>query len=201
MQVVATVSLLLGAPRWVGRKVLALLAIGFVPALVFSWVYELTSEGVKRDGEVPSGASVAPQTARRMDRMIIVVLLLALGYFAVDKFVLAPERVADATTVSTPAGIPTSAGTDAPASAPSTATPAEAQAAAAESSAHSWPRRCECRSSPLSCARSVLPRVGMSSLRPTTAARPSTGNTAVSNTTITEPPREATALAPEGSTA
>ena len=35
--------------------------------------------------------SIAPQTARRMDRMIIAVLLLALGYFAFDKFVLAPR--------------------------------------------------------------------------------------------------------------
>ncbi|HEY8834988.1 MAG TPA: tetratricopeptide repeat protein, partial [Chthoniobacterales bacterium] len=38
--------------------------------------------------------SIAPQTARRMDRMIIVVLLLALGYFTVDKFLLAPRRAA-----------------------------------------------------------------------------------------------------------
>ncbi|MEP7072481.1 MAG: hypothetical protein ABI839_08845 [Verrucomicrobiota bacterium] len=36
-------------------------------------------------GEVAPEASIAPQTARRMDRMITV----ALGYFAVDKFVLA----------------------------------------------------------------------------------------------------------------
>src|SRR5262249_3961134 len=38
------------------------------------------------------GQSIAPQTARRMDRMIIVVLLLALAYFAVDKFVLSQRR-------------------------------------------------------------------------------------------------------------
>src|SRR5262249_5241532 len=37
---------------------------------------------------------IAPQTGRRMDRMIIVVLLLALGYFAFDKFVLTPRREA-----------------------------------------------------------------------------------------------------------
>ena len=36
--------------------------------------------------------SIAPQTARRMDRMIIAVLVLALGYFAFDKFVLGPRR-------------------------------------------------------------------------------------------------------------
>ena len=69
-----------------------LLAIGFVPALIFSWVFELTPEGLKRDEDVRPEESIAPQTARRMDRMIIAVLVLALGYFAFDKFVLAPRR-------------------------------------------------------------------------------------------------------------
>ena len=57
-----------------------LLAIGFIPALVISWAFELTPEGLKRDSEVTNAESIAPQIARRMDRMIIVVLLLALGY-------------------------------------------------------------------------------------------------------------------------
>jgi TolB-like protein len=92
VQVTGTVSPMLGAPEWVGRTVLALLAIGFPLALVVAWVFELTPNGLKRDDEVKPNESIAPQTARRMDRMIIVVLMLALGYFAVDKFVLAPAR-------------------------------------------------------------------------------------------------------------
>jgi TolB-like protein/Tfp pilus assembly protein PilF len=92
VQVTGTVSPMLGAPEWVGRTVLALLAIGFPLALVVAWVFELTPAGLKRDGDVEPRESIAPQTARRMDRMIIVVLMLALGYFAVDKFVLAPAR-------------------------------------------------------------------------------------------------------------
>ncbi len=53
----------------------------------------MTPEGLKRDEEVTPERSIAPQTARRMDRMIIVVLLLALGYFAFDKFVLTARKV------------------------------------------------------------------------------------------------------------
>jgi adenylate cyclase len=84
-----------------------LLAIGFVPALVFAWVFELTPDGIKRDAEVDPAQSIAPRTAQRMDRTIIVVLLLALGYFCVDKFLLAPRRDAGvtasiATAVATP---------------------------------------------------------------------------------------------------
>jgi TolB-like protein len=92
IQVSGTVLPMFGAPDWLPRTIVILLAIGFVPALIFSWVFELTPEGLKRDEDVAPEQSIGPQTARRMDRMIIVVLLLALGYFAVDKFVLAPRR-------------------------------------------------------------------------------------------------------------
>ncbi len=96
VQVAATLLPVFEAPGWMMKTLVALLAIGFIPALVVSWVFELTSDGLKRDSEVTNTESVAPQTARRMDRMIIVVLLLALGYFALDKFVLAPGRGAAA---------------------------------------------------------------------------------------------------------
>ena len=93
-QVAGTVLPMFGAPDWMPRSVVILLAIGFVPALVFSWVFELTPDGIKRDAEVPLGQSIAPQTARRMDRLIIAVLLLALTYFGFDKLVLSPRREA-----------------------------------------------------------------------------------------------------------
>ena len=91
-QVASTVLPMFGAPDWLPRTIVSLLAIGFIPALIFSWVFELTPEGLKRDEDVPPEESIAPQTARRMDRKIIVVLLLALGYFAFDKFVLTARR-------------------------------------------------------------------------------------------------------------
>src|ERR1700730_7508520 len=91
-QVASTVLPMFGAPDWLRRTIVSLLAIGFIPALIFSWVFELTPQGLKRDEDVSPEESIAPQTARRMDRMIIAVLLLALGYFVFDKFVLTPRR-------------------------------------------------------------------------------------------------------------
>jgi TolB-like protein/Tfp pilus assembly protein PilF len=93
-QVASTVLPMFGGPEWLPRSIVILVAIGFVPALILSWVFELTPEGLKRDEEVAPEQSIAPQTARRMDRMIIVVLALAIGYFAFDKFALAPRREA-----------------------------------------------------------------------------------------------------------
>jgi TolB-like protein len=94
VQVASTVFPAFGLPEWALRGVIVLMAIGLIPALVFSWVFELTPAGLKRDDDMGAGESIAPQTARRMDRTLIVVLLLALGYFAVDKFVLGPSRLA-----------------------------------------------------------------------------------------------------------
>ena len=93
-QVASTVLPMFGASEWLPRTIVSLLAIGFIPALIFSWVFELTPQGLKRDEDVRPEESIAPQTARRMDRMIIAVLLLALGYFVFDKFVLTPRRQA-----------------------------------------------------------------------------------------------------------
>ncbi len=92
LQVAETLLPIFHTPDWVLQTLVVLLALGFLPALIFSWVFELTPAGLKRETEIAPAESVTPQTARRMDRMIIVVLLLALAYFAVDKFVLAPSR-------------------------------------------------------------------------------------------------------------
>ena len=94
VQVAGTVLPMFGAPDWLPRSIVILLALGFLPALIFSWVFELTPQGLKRDEDVAPEQSIAPQTARRMDRMIIAVLVLALAYFGFDKFVLAPRREA-----------------------------------------------------------------------------------------------------------
>jgi len=93
-QVAGTVLPMFGAPDWLPRSIVILLALGFVPVLAFAWVFELTPDGIRRDAEVRPEESIAPQTARRMDRMIIAVLLVALTYFGIDKFVLTPRRAA-----------------------------------------------------------------------------------------------------------
>ena len=93
-QVASTVLPAFDVPGWALRGLIVTLALGFIPALVFAWIFELTPQGLKRDSEVKPEDSIAPQTARRMDRMIIAALVLALVYFGFDKFVLAPAREA-----------------------------------------------------------------------------------------------------------
>ena len=63
-----------------------IVVIGVVPAAILSWVFEWTPDGITRD----TGRAMPSANARRMDRAIIIVLLLAVSYFVVDKFWLRP---------------------------------------------------------------------------------------------------------------
>src|SRR5438552_8740503 len=82
VQVAGTVLPMFGAPEWLPRTVVVLLAIAFVPAVIFGGAFELTPQGLKRDEDVAPEESITPQIGRRMDSTIIVVMGLALGYFA-----------------------------------------------------------------------------------------------------------------------
>lgn len=92
VQVGATLLPVFDAPAWTMKALVVTLAIAFLPSIALAWVFELTPQGLKRDADVPASQSMAPQNARKLDRAIIVVLVLALGYFAFDKFVLSPRR-------------------------------------------------------------------------------------------------------------
>jgi TolB-like protein len=81
-----------GAPDWVIKTILLLLVIGFPLALFFAWAFEMTPEGIKKEKDVDRSQSITAQTGRKLDFTIIAILLLALGYFALDKFVLDPAR-------------------------------------------------------------------------------------------------------------
>ncbi len=122
LQVADIVVDALTAPDWVMKGLLALLLLGLPVALLFSWVYEVTPEGIKRESEVDRSHSITHRTGRRLDVVIIAVLVLALGYFVVDKFVLQPGAdtgeavVVDSAPAPDPAGGATAK--DAPGAAP-----------------------------------------------------------------------------------
>ena len=71
------------------RLVIIVLALGLIPVIILSWVFQLTPEGLQRD----SGDSAADApVGRNVDRIIIVLLAAGVTFFAFDKFVLDPQR-------------------------------------------------------------------------------------------------------------
>ncbi len=78
----------IGAPSWVMQTILLVLGLGFPIVVFFSWAYEVTPEGVKRESEIDRSTSITHVTGRKLDRAITFVLVVALSYLAFDKFFL-----------------------------------------------------------------------------------------------------------------
>ena len=95
LQVTDVLASLLPVPEWAGSLVVMLLLLGFFPVLVFSWVYEMTPEGLKKEKDIDRSQSVAPQTGRKINVLIIVLLVLAIAAVAVDRLIPETTRVAD----------------------------------------------------------------------------------------------------------
>ena len=75
-----------GAPDWVLKSVVVVLLLGLPLALFFAWAFEVTPEGIKREVEVDRSQSITSRTGRKLDYLIIGILVLALGWFLFDKF-------------------------------------------------------------------------------------------------------------------
>jgi TolB-like protein len=86
MQVAEVVIGLANLPDWIGPTILGLLALGFPIALVLSWFYELTPEGISLEEDVEPGESITRITGRRIDVIVIALLGAAVLLFAWDKW-------------------------------------------------------------------------------------------------------------------
>ena len=69
------------------KIIVLLLVLGAIPALVFSWIYEMTPEGIKKESEIRPEDSITSHTAAKLDKAVIVLLVLAISLFAYDRFV------------------------------------------------------------------------------------------------------------------
>jgi TolB-like protein len=90
MQAAEVLIGLANLPDWVGPTLLVVLAVGFPIALIISWFFEITPEGLALEKEVPAGQSITHVTGRRMDFVIIAILSAGLVLFAYDKWWIGP---------------------------------------------------------------------------------------------------------------
>jgi TolB-like protein/Tfp pilus assembly protein PilF len=84
-EVLTTILPTLGAPDWMSRAVILIFAFGFIPAVVFSWFFELTPDGVKREVDVEREESITRGTGRTLDYVTIagvIVLIIFIGLFS-----------------------------------------------------------------------------------------------------------------------
>ena len=86
MQVAGVLIDLGSLPDWIGPIILPLLALGFPIALIFSWFYELTPDGISLEKDVDPTDSITHVTGRRLDFLVISLLCAAVILFAYDKW-------------------------------------------------------------------------------------------------------------------
>jgi hypothetical protein len=55
IQLTDVISEILALPEWAPKLILLILVVGFVPALILAWAFELTPEGVKLEKDVVRG--------------------------------------------------------------------------------------------------------------------------------------------------
>ena len=83
------------APEWVMQTLLLFFALGFPVVVFFSWAYEVTPEGIKRESEIDRNQSITPITAHKLDRAIMVMLVVALAYFVWESRFATDEPIAE----------------------------------------------------------------------------------------------------------
>ncbi len=84
-EVLTTILPALGAPEWTARAVILIFAFGFVPAVVLSWFYELTPDGIVRDRGIDQDDGGNLRTGKRLDTIaaaVVVLLIIIIGLFA-----------------------------------------------------------------------------------------------------------------------
>jgi adenylate cyclase len=92
LQVSDTLVPALHLPVWFVSAVAFLLILGFPIAIIFAWAFDLTPEGLKMEMKSEPAAAVTGKTGKKINHIVIAALVLALGYFVFDTFVLGPDR-------------------------------------------------------------------------------------------------------------
>jgi adenylate cyclase len=80
-----------GAPDWVIKSFLGFLIIGFPLAIFFAWAFELTPDGIRRESQVDRSQSITAQTGQKLNHSIMLIMAIALAWFAWERFGTEPE--------------------------------------------------------------------------------------------------------------
>jgi len=96
LQLFDVIGEILELPAWGGKMILVALVLGLPVALIFAWVYEMTPEGIKLEKEVDRSQSITHSTGRKLNTVTMVLMAVALAWFAWDKFGAGPDTATTA---------------------------------------------------------------------------------------------------------
>jgi TolB-like protein len=85
------------APPWVMKVLVLLVILGFPAALVLSWAFEITQEGIKLESEIDPNESITRRTGRKIVAVTIALAVVAAGLFVYQLVRSRPDRSSSAT--------------------------------------------------------------------------------------------------------
>jgi adenylate cyclase len=106
LQVAGLLFGLLELPNWAGKLVLGLLLLGFPLVLLFSWIYELTPDGIRRESQIDRSEAAAGPGVRKLNIAIVALLVLTIAIVAIDRLLPDTASVLAAKTAADSASIP-----------------------------------------------------------------------------------------------
>ncbi len=73
------------APDWIMQTIMVVLLVGLPVALIMAWAFEMTPEGIRKEKDVDRSQSITHTTGRKLDRVIIAFLVLAVVLLLADR--------------------------------------------------------------------------------------------------------------------
>jgi TolB-like protein len=99
LQLADVLSSLLPVPESAGSLVILLLVLGFFPVVIFAWVYEMTPDGLRREVDVDRSQSVTHETGKKINTLIVVLLVIAIAGLVTDRLIPEPSVDSDVAAV------------------------------------------------------------------------------------------------------
>ena len=91
IEVITSVEEPLNLPDWADTFVIVLLAIGFPVALILSWAFDVTPEGIKPARKTESGGVSSQSSVTTFTYVSQGLILLAVAFLVVDQYLIGPD--------------------------------------------------------------------------------------------------------------
>jgi TolB-like protein/Flp pilus assembly protein TadD len=84
-EILATILPMFGVPDWVGKAIVIVAAVTFIPVMIFAWAFEITPEGIKLEKDVERDSSITSQTGKKLDYVTIAVVIIGVVFLGLSK--------------------------------------------------------------------------------------------------------------------
>jgi len=92
LQIADTLTSAMKLPDWVTQFVIVLLVIGFIPAMIFTWVFDVTPDGIVRTSDLDASQPASDESNRKLNYVTIAAVLTAIVILAWTNYVGDPAE-------------------------------------------------------------------------------------------------------------